>query len=200
MVVGCSDVFEFGIFTCLSVGGATGATRLCSSPHPGPIFSLSCCSPLGITYCHKTAQLCPITGPTTQQSNCCCCCCTAAGHWTPLNRQQSLVSPLHLALTWFNHPQNHCSPPTLTPLRLKICFLLLLLSETRNPKNYVVRRFLAAAATRHHCCGAGATVGGAAEQPVVGEMRMRNTAYLAIDVTHWREAQQMQPMQVNFGS
>ena len=184
MVEGCSDVFEFGIFTCLSVGGATGATRLFSSAsaHPAPIFSLSCCCcSLGITYCHKTAQLCPITGPTTQQSN--CCCCTAAGHWTPLNRQQSLVSPLHLTLTCFNHPKNHCSPPTLTPLRLKNCFLSLLPGETRNSENYVVRRFLAAAATRHHCCGAGATVGGAAEQPVVGKVRMRNAAYLAIDVT-----------------
>ena len=66
---------------------------------------------------------------------------------------------------------------------------MLLLSETRYPENCVVRRFLAAAA-RHHCCGAGATVGGAAEQPVVAKVRMRNTAYLAaIDVTHWREAQ-----------
>ena len=110
-------------------------------------------------------------------------CCTAAGHWTPLNRQQSLVSPLHLTLTCFNHPKNHCSPPTLTPLRLKNCFLSLLPGETRNSENYVVRRFLAAAATRHHCCGAGATVGGAAEQPVVGKVRMRNAAYLSIDVT-----------------
>ena len=67
---------------------------------------------------------------------------------------------------------------------------MLLLSETRNPENCVVRRFLAAAAARHHCCGAGATVGGAAEQPVVAKERMRSAAYLpAIDVTHPREAQ-----------
>lgn len=66
---------------------------------------------------------------------------------------------------------------------------MLLLSETRNPENCVVRRFLAAAAARHHCCGAGATVGGAAEQPVVAKVRMRSAAYLpAIDVTHPREA------------
>ena len=80
-------------------------------------------------------------------------------------------------------PQQSLLSPTLTPLRLKNCFLSLLPGETKMYENYVVRRFLAAAATRHHCCGAGATVGGAAEQPVVGEVRMRNAAYLAIDVT-----------------
>ena len=133
---GCSDVFEFGSFTCLSLLWRNRCYQtpllsfaLLTQPPFSP--SAAACCPK-ITYCHKTAQLCPKTGLTAEQR------ATAAttGHWTPLNRQQSLVPPLHLTLTCFNHPLNHFSSLTLTSVPLKSCFLTPLSDATRNHENY----------------------------------------------------------------
>ena len=63
VVVACWDVFELGIFTCLGLGGATGAASALPLLHlfTQPPFSPSSDAavfPKEITYCHKTAQLC----------------------------------------------------------------------------------------------------------------------------------------------